>query len=231
MTRDGQGVQQPDPRPEVRFGQLLRAARDETGLSLRALAGRQDFPWSVTSISDYENGRRLATQQYVAAFEKCVGVRSGALENERVIARDERRALDDGARERSGPAVSDQTDATSSTGSGHQLGADGDPRRARTARWAVTPVACVSAGLLVLAFAELRHDDAALPRPAGRADATRLVEQYIARFRAEDLGGHRDARPQSTHHRPYTDGVDGQDDDHSRTRRRPRRVPRDVRPR
>lgn len=183
---DGQGDQGPDSRPELRFGRILQEARKKAGFTLRELAAHPDFHWAYNTISEYENGRSLATAEFVAAFERCLGLPQGSLEKERLAARDQRRELGDAPRERSRRAP-DHADSTRASGPERELGADGGPRRARRTRRAAALAACGCVG--ALALVALLHDGGSPPRPVGQADATRLVEQYIARFRAEDLGG------------------------------------------
>ena len=66
-----------DHRPEARLGVALRRARQERGLSLRALARRLDRAHS--NLHDYEKGNRLPPAEVVQAYEAVLEVAPGTL--------------------------------------------------------------------------------------------------------------------------------------------------------
>src|SRR5882762_8335758 len=64
-------------RPEARMGIALRGAREEVGLSLRALARR--LYRSHSTLVEYERGHRMAPLDVVEAYETELGVAPGTL--------------------------------------------------------------------------------------------------------------------------------------------------------
>ncbi|MDQ3897367.1 MAG: FG-GAP-like repeat-containing protein [Actinomycetota bacterium] len=64
-------------RPEARLGVALRRARQERGLSLRALAGRLHRAHS--NLHDYEKGNRLPPVEVVQGYETILEVAPGTL--------------------------------------------------------------------------------------------------------------------------------------------------------
>ncbi len=77
-----------DDAPEVRFGAVLRGVRVRAGLSVRGLAKGLDRAHS--SISDFENGRRLPGVEVVEQYEDYFGLGRGTLGAQRERARAER---------------------------------------------------------------------------------------------------------------------------------------------
>ena len=80
-----------DDTPEMRFGAELRRVRLHAGLSVRQLA--QALGRAHSTISDFENGRRLAGVEVVASYEDYFGLRRGTLGAQRERARAERHEL------------------------------------------------------------------------------------------------------------------------------------------
>lgn len=175
--------------------EFMDAVAGGDGDRARAIAAHGPFlyriqePWAVE--------RRQAIDQILgdlppaidASLPKCLGLPTGSLEKERQVAFDQRCALGDAPRERVRGAPPDGVDNPISADPERQPGPDGDRRRARRTRRAATLAASVLVLVLVLVLVTLLHKSTSSPRPVKRADATRLVEQYIARFRAEDLRG------------------------------------------
>jgi len=64
-------------RPEARLGAALRSARENHGISLRALARRLYL--SHSNLVEYERGHRLAPLDIVQAYERELGVVQGTL--------------------------------------------------------------------------------------------------------------------------------------------------------
>jgi WD40 repeat protein/transcriptional regulator with XRE-family HTH domain len=77
-----------DGTPEVRFGARLRRVRVRAGLSVRGLA--KDLDRAHSSISDFENGRRLPGVEVVEQYEDYFGLPRGTLGAQRERARAER---------------------------------------------------------------------------------------------------------------------------------------------
>jgi transcriptional regulator with XRE-family HTH domain len=73
--------------PERRVGVAMKAARENKGLSCRALAGKLHMAHS--NLSDYENGRRLAPEHILEAYEAELELRAGHLVELRQPAADE----------------------------------------------------------------------------------------------------------------------------------------------
>jgi tetratricopeptide (TPR) repeat protein/transcriptional regulator with XRE-family HTH domain len=67
----------PALRPEARLGAALRRAREDRGISLRALARK--FYRSHSNLVEYERGHRLAPPDVVQAYEAELGVARGTL--------------------------------------------------------------------------------------------------------------------------------------------------------
>jgi transcriptional regulator with XRE-family HTH domain len=67
----------PEPTPESRVGAAMRAAREQKGLSRRALARKLHM--SHSNLSDYERGQRLAPQHIVQAYENEFKLAPGSL--------------------------------------------------------------------------------------------------------------------------------------------------------
>jgi transcriptional regulator with XRE-family HTH domain len=74
---DEQRLQTAEMRPEARLGIALRRAREDRGLSLRALARR--LCRSHSTLVEYERGHRLAPLDVVEAYEAELGVAPGTL--------------------------------------------------------------------------------------------------------------------------------------------------------
>ena len=64
-------------RPEARLGAALRSAREERGLSLRALA--KLLYRSHSNLVEYERGHRLAPLDVVQSYEVQLGIPEGTL--------------------------------------------------------------------------------------------------------------------------------------------------------
>src|SRR5882762_9544234 len=64
-------------RPEARMGIALRGAREEVGVSLRALARR--LYRSHSTLVEYERGHRMAPRDVVEAYETELGIAPGTL--------------------------------------------------------------------------------------------------------------------------------------------------------
>jgi WD40 repeat protein/transcriptional regulator with XRE-family HTH domain/energy-coupling factor transporter ATP-binding protein EcfA2 len=77
-----------DDTPEARFGAVLRRVRVRAGLSVRRLA--RDLDRAHSTISDFENGRRLPGVEVVEQYEDYFGLRRGTLGAQRERARAER---------------------------------------------------------------------------------------------------------------------------------------------
>lgn len=65
-------------RPEARLGAALRAAREERGLSLRAMARKLHYS-AHSNLVEYERGHRLAPRPVVEGYEAALGLRAGSL--------------------------------------------------------------------------------------------------------------------------------------------------------
>jgi transcriptional regulator with XRE-family HTH domain len=77
-----------DDSPETRFGAVLRRVRVQAGVSVRRLA--KDLGRVHSTISDFENGRRLAGVEVVEQYEDYFGLARGTLGAQRECARAER---------------------------------------------------------------------------------------------------------------------------------------------
>ncbi len=73
--------------PEARFGAALRRVRVQAGVSVRRLA--KDLDRAHSTISDFENGRRLAGVEVVEEYEDYFGLARGTLGAQRERARAE----------------------------------------------------------------------------------------------------------------------------------------------
>jgi transcriptional regulator with XRE-family HTH domain len=65
-------------RPEARLGAALRQAREEEGISLRALAKRLNYS-AHSNLVEYERGHRLAPLEVVRGYEVALGLAPGTL--------------------------------------------------------------------------------------------------------------------------------------------------------
>jgi tetratricopeptide (TPR) repeat protein/transcriptional regulator with XRE-family HTH domain len=74
---DGQETEAATQRPEARLGSALRLAREERGISLRALAAR--LYRSHSNLVEYERGHRLAPLEIARAYETHLGLTPGSL--------------------------------------------------------------------------------------------------------------------------------------------------------
>lgn len=74
--------------PEAKFGAVLRAVRVQTGVTVRQLA--KDFDRAHSTISDFENGRRLPGVEVVEQYEDRFQLARGVLGAQRERARAER---------------------------------------------------------------------------------------------------------------------------------------------
>jgi transcriptional regulator with XRE-family HTH domain len=81
-------VETRDDTPEARFGARLRQVRVDAGVSVRRLAKELDRAHST--ISDFENGRRLPGVEVVEQYEDYFGLARGMLGAQRERARAER---------------------------------------------------------------------------------------------------------------------------------------------
>lgn len=77
------GVDEPEPDeptllPEQRVGNAMREVRERTGLSLRSLAKQLGYH-SHTTLSSYERGAVMPTDEVVAGYERILGLSPGAL--------------------------------------------------------------------------------------------------------------------------------------------------------
>jgi len=77
-----------DDTPEARFGDVLRGVRLRAGVTVRRLA--KDLDRAHSTISDFENGRRLAGVEAVEQYEDYFGLARGTLGAQRERARAER---------------------------------------------------------------------------------------------------------------------------------------------
>ena len=75
----------PDDTPEARFGAMLRSVRVRGGLTVRRLA--MDLGRAHSTISDFENGRRLPGVEVVEEYEDRFGLARGTLGAQRERAR------------------------------------------------------------------------------------------------------------------------------------------------
>jgi transcriptional regulator with XRE-family HTH domain len=73
----GPGLQVSQSRPEARLGLALRRAREDRGVSLRALA--RMLHRSHSTLVEYERGHRLAPLDVVEAYESELGLGAGTL--------------------------------------------------------------------------------------------------------------------------------------------------------
>lgn len=74
---DAQASETATLRPEARLGRALRRAREERGISLRALA--QKLYRSHSNLVEYERGHRLAPLEVAQAYESQLGLAPGSL--------------------------------------------------------------------------------------------------------------------------------------------------------
>jgi transcriptional regulator with XRE-family HTH domain len=84
--------------PEQRVGVAMRGAREAAGISLRKLAKRLGYH-SHTTLSSYERGAVMPTDEVVAGYEQVLGLSSGTLAEALEAARIERHG-DAGAKRR-----------------------------------------------------------------------------------------------------------------------------------
>lgn len=73
LEPDGQKV-----LPEQRVGSAMREAREAGGISLRKLAQQLGYH-SHTTLSSYERGAVMSTDEAVAGYERVLGLKSGTL--------------------------------------------------------------------------------------------------------------------------------------------------------
>jgi transcriptional regulator with XRE-family HTH domain len=85
---DPQSAGMADDTPEARFGVELRRLRIQAGLSVRRLA--QELHRAHSTISDFENGRRLPSVEVVEQYEDYFGLPRGTLVAQRERARVQR---------------------------------------------------------------------------------------------------------------------------------------------
>lgn len=78
MTMDDTEPNIPQLLPEQRAGAALREAREGRGLSLREIAKRLGYN-SHTTLSAYERGSVMPTEQVVEGYEQILGLTSGTL--------------------------------------------------------------------------------------------------------------------------------------------------------
>lgn len=64
--------------PEQRAGAALRQARQAAGLSLREMARRLNYG-SHSTLSEYENGARMPSEQVVEGYERLLCLQAGSL--------------------------------------------------------------------------------------------------------------------------------------------------------
>ena len=74
---DGREVEVAGLRPEARVGLALRRAREDRGVSLRALA--RALQRAHSTLVEYERGHRLAPLDVVEAYESELGLGAGTL--------------------------------------------------------------------------------------------------------------------------------------------------------
>ncbi|MGI9098264.1 MAG: helix-turn-helix domain-containing protein [Solirubrobacteraceae bacterium] len=87
---DAQDAGTPGDSPEARFGAVLRDLRVEADLTVRQLA--KELSWAPSTISEFENGRRLPRVEFVEQYEELFGLQRGMLVAQRERARAQRRA-------------------------------------------------------------------------------------------------------------------------------------------
>lgn len=122
---DERDCEEHEPRPEVRFGALLREAREQRGISLRAFA--RELYRSHSTLVEYERGQRLAPVDVVRAYETGLGVAEGTLLKLRRRTCAQIDAADDEQRASPSPgAHADSDEATSPKPSITVLSPDGD---------------------------------------------------------------------------------------------------------
>lgn len=78
MSADGPEPLVPKLLPEQRVGAAMREARESAGTSLRSMAGRLGYH-SHTTLSSYERGAVMPTDEAVAGYERLLGLAPGAL--------------------------------------------------------------------------------------------------------------------------------------------------------
>jgi transcriptional regulator with XRE-family HTH domain len=86
-------VDNPEPTPELlpeqRVGTAMREARESTGISLRSLAKQLGYH-SHTTLSSYERGAVMPTDEVVTGYERILGLSPGTLRDVLESARIER---------------------------------------------------------------------------------------------------------------------------------------------
>lgn len=78
MSADGPEPVVPKLLPEQRVGAAMREARESAGTSLRSMAGRLGYH-SHTTLSSYERGAVMPTDEAVTGYERLLGLAPGAL--------------------------------------------------------------------------------------------------------------------------------------------------------
>jgi transcriptional regulator with XRE-family HTH domain len=78
MTSDDISASSTQQLPEQRIGAAMRAAREANGLSLRKMAKRLHYS-SHTTLSSYERGAIMPTEQVVQGYEHVLGLEPGML--------------------------------------------------------------------------------------------------------------------------------------------------------
>lgn len=78
MSTEGLEPNQPPLLPEQRVGNAMREAREAAGISLRTMARNLGYH-SHTTLSSYERGSVMPTDEAVTGYERLLGLSPGAL--------------------------------------------------------------------------------------------------------------------------------------------------------
>jgi transcriptional regulator with XRE-family HTH domain len=78
MSADEPAPDEPSLLPEQRVGQAMREAREAAGISLRKLAHQLGYH-SHTTLSSYERGAVMPTDEVVTGYERVLGLTPGSL--------------------------------------------------------------------------------------------------------------------------------------------------------
>ena len=78
MSTEGLEPNEPTLLPEQRVGQAMREAREAAGISLRRLAKQLGYH-SHTTLSSYERGAVMPTDEAVTGYERVLGLGPGSL--------------------------------------------------------------------------------------------------------------------------------------------------------
>jgi len=145
----------------TRFGEALKALREDAGLSLHALAHR--VTWSKAAIGHAETGERLVSAQLANALDRELGA-NGLLIALAASERDQRRTVDDVRRRTllKGIAASSAALARRPQPSGRINAADVSPLIERTAQLRKLDDALGGADTFGLYLAEVDHTQAIL---------------------------------------------------------------------